>query len=98
LVISPPTLITPDETLPARPQAIDWRVMAAVAMGQASRLATAAEEEKLLTHGFEAQPFGTTGRAVGKRGRAPAAAKQMGFARVDLTDFGKRGGIGLGHW
>ena len=65
--------------------------MAAVAIGQALRQATATEQHELLAHGFETQPFGAAGRTIGKHGRAPAAAQQMGLARVDLADFGKLG-------
>ena len=84
-------LITLCETAPACSQALGRRTVAAIAIGQALRQAATTEQHELLAHGRKTQPFGASGRTIGKHGRAPAAAQQMGLAGVDLADFGKLG-------
>lgn len=68
--------------------------MAAVAIGQASRLAAAAQQQMLGTGDGQVQALRAIGGAIGELARAGAGTQMQSGARENRAHFGEDG-VGL---
>ena len=82
-------LLTFPEAPPAFSQAGCGRAVAAIAPGQPSGLATAAEHQALLASGSQVHAFGAADGAIGQLRGTAAAAEQAAVAGLEQADFGK---------